>query len=627
MIFSSPGCKLNELNLGEIKKLKKGDSVKIDSMENLGTLDVTQLLKGIYNGFDGIFVIIRGKLKGNKFLSEFKLFNKSAEEANRILKKRGLGNQRIKLFKYHNTNQENLIDSIKEFFKELVQSGSNPINSEVQKIQNKSNDNYNFENLSIKKLLYATYKASNNFQYRTLFKAKEKILKLGRYNENELNYLLDSIFEAETARKYILEELKRYKPLTLEEIIKLFDFSEESIIRDLFYLTEQGYIEEIFEEIPDNKLNYPKSLELKNYCYKYRIKEIKESYKENYFKSVSLIDDNKTCCHCGLCISICPVDCIELMTDYLYIDEGKCINCGLCHSVCPQSFSIDNLQKFIKKSDTSLKYSYGLGYYENIFTARTLKYTIKKVGQDGGIVTSLLYYLLNKNLVDAVVTIKHSKKHWKPEVSIIENVKDLYKTAGTTYVHAPILSILDKIEKNKKIAVVALPCKIKAIFKGELFPVKSPLLNNIKYKIGLFCKESFPYEKILKLFSNKFSANIDEITKMDINIGKFVITLQSGEIFSLPLEECELYGSDFCNYCNDFTAELADISVGSIGSKIGWSSVITRTKAGEEIFNGAIKHSLIEIKSLLDKKPLKLKIEKLAEIKRDSSRPIELNII
>ncbi|MFX1600304.1 MAG: Coenzyme F420 hydrogenase/dehydrogenase, beta subunit C-terminal domain, partial [Promethearchaeota archaeon] len=564
MIFSTIGCKYSELNFGSIEKFNEVDSVKISKLENLGTLDVTQLLKAIYSGFDGIFVIIAGKLKTDKFVSEFSSFNKSIEEVNRILVRRGLGNQRVKLFKFDGANQPKLNETFKNFLRKLIHYGPNPINSGIQKKNIKSYYNYSFEYLPIEKLLYASYKASYNFHYRSLFKAKENILKSGKYNESELTYLLDSIFEAETARKYILEELKRYKPLTLEEIINLFDFPEKNIIRDIFYLKEQGYLEEIYEEISDNKLNHIKSLTPREFCYKYRIKEIKKSYMENYFKSVSIVQDNKVCCHCGLCMSICPVDCIKLTTDYLYNDEGICINCGLCYSVCPQSFSIENLNKFIKKTDTSLKYSDELGYYRDIFSARTLKYTIKKVGQNGGIVTSLLYYLFFKNLVDAVVTIEHSKKYWKPKISIIEKAEDLYKTAGSTYAHSPILLVLDKIKKYQKIAIVALPCKIKALAKGELFPVKLPFLNNIKYKIGLFCKESFPYEKILGLFSDKFSVTVDEIVKMDITSGKFVITLESGEIFSHPLEDCDLYGSDFCNYCNDFTAELADISVGSI---------------------------------------------------------------
>jgi len=483
------------------------------------------------------------------------------------------------------------------------------------------NTNYDLKRLSPKKLMFATYKASNNFQYRSLFKAKEEILKYGKYNEKEINDILDSIFDAETARKYIIEELKGYDALTLEEIVKIFDFPANNVIRDIFYLKEQGYI----EEIPDNKLIYKEKFKKGNY--KYRVKKFEENFKTNSFEPVSLIYDNNVCCQCGLCSSICPANGIELTRDYLYIDEGKCINCGLCYSVCPQTFSFENLHKFINKSDDTLKFSAGLGLYENIYSARTLSYSIKKVGQDGGIVTSLLYYLLSKRLVDAVVTIKHSKDYWKPKAEIIENVEDLYKTAGTTYVHTPILSILDKTKRFDKIAIVALPCKIKALSKGELFPVRLPILKNIKYKLGLFCMESFPYEKMFKLINEKLNVDIDEIIRMDINRGRLAITLDSKEEFSLPLNDCSLYCSDFCQYCNDLTAELADISLGSIGSEGGWSTVITRTKKGKTIFEGAIKYGLIESKSPIDKTPLKSKIERIAEKKREKSKPIELHVI
>ncbi|MFX1316619.1 MAG: Coenzyme F420 hydrogenase/dehydrogenase, beta subunit C-terminal domain [Promethearchaeota archaeon] len=480
---------------------------------------------------------------------------------------------------------------------------------------------YDFNMISPKKLMYATYKASNNFQYNSLFKAKEEILKSGKYNEKEINDILDSIFDAETARKYILEELKGRKALTLEEIVKIFDFPTKSVIRDVFYLKVLGYI----EEIPDNKLKQKEKFKQENY--KYRVKEFAENFKTNSLEPVSIIYDNNVCCQCGVCSSICPVNGIELTRDYLYIDEGKCKNCGLCYSVCPQTFSIENLHKFIKKSDPNLEYSEGLGFYQNIYSARTLNYSIKKVGQDGGIVTSLLYYLLSERLVDAIVTIKHSKDYWKPKAEIIEKVEDLYKTAGTTYVHTPILSILDKTKRFDKIAIVALPCKIKALAKGELFPVRLPFFKHIKYKLGLFCMESFQYEKMFKLIHEKLNIDIDEIIKMDINRGRLAITLDSKEEFSLPLDECNFYCSDFCKYCNDLTAELADISLGSIGSEGGWSTVITRTKKGERIFKGAIKHGLIEPQSFIEKIPLKSKIERIAEKKREHSKPIELTVI
>lgn len=44
----------------------------------------------------------------------------------------------------------------------------------------------------------------------------------------------------------------------------------------------------------------------------------------------------------------------------------------------------------------------------------------------------------------------------------------------------------------------------------------------------------------------------------------------------------EIYGA-----CYDFAAEFADVSVGSIGSEFGWSTVITRSDAGKALVKRA----------------------------------------
>ena len=168
MIFSSPGCIYDESYFMDKKKNKGGDLVKISKLENLGTLDITELLKSIYNGFDGIFVVIKGKLNTDKFISEFNSFHKPIEEVNRILKRRGLSNQRVKLFKFDGTNQTELYATFKNFLRKLIYFGPNPINSGIRKIHIKSDYHYEFEHISIQKLLYASYKASYNYHYRSL---------------------------------------------------------------------------------------------------------------------------------------------------------------------------------------------------------------------------------------------------------------------------------------------------------------------------------------------------------------------------------------------------------------------------------------------------------------------------
>jgi len=69
------------------------------------------------------------------------------------------------------------------------------------------------------------------------------------------------------------------------------------------------------------------------------------------------------------------------------------------------------------------------------------------------------------------------------------------------------------------------------------------------------------------------------------------------------------YTWNSCHYCKDFSAEIADISIGSVGALSNeWNSVLLRTDIGVKIFNDAVKTNKI---STSDKVDL-LKIEKTA---------------
>ncbi|MDC1050960.1 4Fe-4S binding protein [Candidatus Marinimicrobia bacterium] len=46
------------------------------------------------------------------------------------------------------------------------------------------------------------------------------------------------------------------------------------------------------------------------------------------------IIDNK-CDFCGTCITVCPVDCIEVTESNISIDDTTCIDCNLCVYICP----------------------------------------------------------------------------------------------------------------------------------------------------------------------------------------------------------------------------------------------------------------------------------------------------
>ena len=105
-----------------------------------------------------------------------------------------------------------------------------------------SKENF-FNDVKPRDLLEATYRAIENFQVRAFFEAKDEILQVDKYSEEEFYEILDAMIDAETERRLVLDDLKGKEPLFLEEIVKIIkNFPPEKTIRDIIYIKEQGYI-------------------------------------------------------------------------------------------------------------------------------------------------------------------------------------------------------------------------------------------------------------------------------------------------------------------------------------------------------------------------------------------------
>ena len=53
--------------------------------------------------------------------------------------------------------------------------------------------------------------------------------------------------------------------------------------------------------------------------------------------------------------------------------------------------------------------------------------------------------------------------------------------------------------------------------------------------------------------------------------------------YSCKVKDLDVAAERACRFCDDFTSQFADVSVGSVGSKKGYSTVIVRSKAGEKL--------------------------------------------
>ena len=201
-------------------------------------------------------------------------------------------------------------------------------------------------------------------------------------------------------------------------------------------------------------------------------------------------------------------------------------------------------------------------------------------------------------MIDAAIVIGVSENPHEPLPLFIKDKDGLLKSAGTKYSNAHPLKILYEGKETKRIAIVGTPCTLQALQKVNFYPLNKPLYNNIVLKIGLFCMESFDYKEINEIIATEFHKNIKDIIKMDINKGKFIIYDNNSDTYEIPIHKIRGYARYGCFPCGDLTSELADISVGSIGSEEKWSTVIIRTSIGENLFNASINSGSINSSSI-----------------------------
>jgi coenzyme F420 hydrogenase subunit beta len=81
----------------------------------------------------------------------------------------------------------------------------------------------------------------------------------------------------------------------------------------------------------------------------------------------------------------------------------------------------------------------------------------------------------------------------------------------------------------------------------------------------------------------------------------FRVIDKKGQAHEVKLEETDQYTFKGCGPCFDFASELADVSVGSVGSPDSWSTVLTRTDLGEKLYSSALAAGVVQEKAVSDK--------------------------
>jgi coenzyme F420 hydrogenase subunit beta len=140
----------------------------------------------------------------------------------------------------------------------------------------------------------------------------------------------------------------------------------------------------------------------------------------------------------------------------------------------------------------------------------------------------------------------------------------------------------------------------------------------LKFLIGLMCSESYTYEGLMeKHVRDTLGVNLRAIKKMNIK-GEMLVATKS-EVKAIPLAYLKQYVRRSCGFCGDFSAELADMSLGGLGME-GWTFVVARTEAGEKLLEEAEKAGGVETKPVEENHSALKLLARLSSKKRESTK-------
>ena len=299
------------------------------------------------------------------------------------------------------------------------------------------------------------------------------------------------------------------------------------------------------------------------------------------------------CTFCGACEAACPVHAITISEDK--VEHSDCSqhieSCPICYEICPHSEKlISESLKFV--SDAPLKRE-GLGYYRRILLAQAADSELRKLGHGGAIVTTLLTNAIDKGIIDsAIVSQAETNTPIKPKALVGVVPDDVFSAVGSKFFPSSVARAYGSAvyEYGKaNIAFVGVPCHVLALRKLEAWEHK--ITGNLKVIIGLFCFWTLSFGHMLDYLLEKYNIKPEEIKRLDI-LKDLQVQTDKGTI-NVPLSEVKPHILTSCETCTDFTSELADISVGSAYPLKEWSTVIIRTKAGEDFFYSAVEAGVI----------------------------------
>lgn len=357
-----------------------------------------------------------------------------------------------------------------------------------------------------------------------------------------------------------------------------------------------------------------------------------------YRNVCDVIVPNDLCCGCGVCAGVCPVDALKIewtkYGEYAPVEQpGKCTECGLCLPVCPFWNQEENETTLAEREfghQDGIQRDSVVGLYLDLFAGYSKVNNQRIQGAGGGLTTWLLEKLLVQGIVDRVgCVVSNGDPDTLFRFSIVDTVQDIRRASRSAYYPVELSQVISEIlSADARYVVTGLPCALKGLRLAMRGNAK--LRERIVVLVGLVCgqqKSKFFAEYLCALAGGQpsklvsASFRVKDPTRHHLD-HRFEFTCGSGEnVTAGHVYQSEgmgwLWGHDCfklnpCNFCDDITAEVADVTFGDAVAEpycygtAGASFVIVRSEMMRDLLTSGASAGEI----VLDRVPLKAVIER-----------------
>lgn len=347
---------------------------------------------------------------------------------------------------------------------------------------------------------------------------------------------------------------------------------------------------------------------------------------------ITEVVNNDLCIGCGVCVDACPSNALDMVWNeqgFLTAEANgnACDADGVCIKVCPfnpepekQYENEDKLaEMFLTETNT---YHPKIGRYERIFAGYSKKY--RETSSSGGVATYIYDRLFEKGLIDHVVTVRESedgrREHYS--YSIISGKDQLLSTSKTRYYPVTLAHTLEDIKAlDGYVAISGVACFVKAVRLAQAHDLI--LKDKIVFLVGIICggvKSSFFTEYLASragIDGNNFlrpEYRVKDPQSTASDYGFSCESIESKRTNFIKMREVgDMWGSGLfkanaCDFCDDVTTELADVSLGDAWldpynrDGKGHNVIVTRNPVATEILQEGQNTGDIILESLaLDK--------------------------